>query len=267
MATETGKRITDIGPPYYEKFLPPIIKKNYGKWKYHEVLKPGVLMHVGESGDKLYSVRAAAPRLTSTKTIRLFAEIADQFSGGYLPPRGERRLRRGEGRDGRTLPALREDVPPRKVAHRLRLLPQHVRRGTLLGHRHPRRPQDPAEDQHPVAAEDLRDPDHGVLVPDGRHSPEDGRREADRRNHRGAMHVLRQLLHGVPRDDARGRRERRPLDLGRRQGEQRPPRTHVLEAGHPVHPEQPAALARGGGGGEGDRGGVRQERLQVRAYG
>src|SRR4030066_837809 len=84
MATETGKRITDLGPPYYEKFLPPIIKKNYGKWKYHEVLKPGVLMHVGESGDKLYSVRAAAPRLTSTKTIRLFAEIADQFSGGYL---------------------------------------------------------------------------------------------------------------------------------------------------------------------------------------
>lgn len=84
MATETGKRITDIGPPYYEKFLPPIIKKNYGKWKYHEVLKPGVLMHVAESGDKLYSVRAATPRLTSTKTIRLFAEIADKFSGGYL---------------------------------------------------------------------------------------------------------------------------------------------------------------------------------------
>src|SRR4030042_5984 len=38
MATETVKRITDIGPPYYEKFLPPIIKKNYGKWKYTEVL-------------------------------------------------------------------------------------------------------------------------------------------------------------------------------------------------------------------------------------
>ena len=30
------KRITDIGPPNYEKFLPPVIKRNYGKWKYHE---------------------------------------------------------------------------------------------------------------------------------------------------------------------------------------------------------------------------------------
>ena len=36
------KRETDIGPPHYEQFLPPIIKKNYGKWKYHEILKPGV---------------------------------------------------------------------------------------------------------------------------------------------------------------------------------------------------------------------------------
>ena len=84
MATEITKRITDIGPPHYQKFLPPVIQKNYGKWKYHEIVKPGVLMHVAESGDKLYSVRAAAPRLTSTKTIRLFAELADKFCGGYL---------------------------------------------------------------------------------------------------------------------------------------------------------------------------------------
>ncbi len=84
MATEIPKRKTDIGPPHYQKYLPPIIQKNYGQWKYHEILKPGVLLHVAESGDKLYSVRAATPRLTSTRTIRLFAELADQFSGGYL---------------------------------------------------------------------------------------------------------------------------------------------------------------------------------------
>jgi dissimilatory sulfite reductase beta subunit len=77
-------RKTDIGPPNFEQFLPPIIKKNYGKWKYHEIVKPGVLMHTAESGDKLYSVRAATPRLASTKTIRLFAEIADEFCGGHL---------------------------------------------------------------------------------------------------------------------------------------------------------------------------------------
>jgi sulfite reductase beta subunit len=84
MATDTPKRKTDIGPPHYQKYLPPVIKKNYGQWKYHEIVKPGVLLHVAESGDKLYSVRAATPRLTSTKTIRLFAELADRFSGGYL---------------------------------------------------------------------------------------------------------------------------------------------------------------------------------------
>jgi dissimilatory sulfite reductase beta subunit len=78
------KRITDIGPPHYEKFLPPIIKENYGKWKYHEIPKPGVLMHVSESGAKLFSVRAATPRLASTKTLRLFADIADEFCDGHL---------------------------------------------------------------------------------------------------------------------------------------------------------------------------------------
>ncbi len=41
MSAEKKKRITDIGPPNYEQFLPPIIKKNYGKWKYHEYPQSG----------------------------------------------------------------------------------------------------------------------------------------------------------------------------------------------------------------------------------
>ncbi len=81
MATE---RKTDIGPPHYEKFLPPIIKDNYGKWKYHEILKPGVMVHVGATGDKLFTVRAASPRLLGTKRIRKFAELADKYCGGHL---------------------------------------------------------------------------------------------------------------------------------------------------------------------------------------
>ncbi|NQT20621.1 MAG: dissimilatory-type sulfite reductase subunit beta [Planctomycetes bacterium] len=77
-------RRTDIGPPNYERFLPPIIKSNYGKWKYHEVLKPGVMVHVGESGDKLFTVRAASPRLLSTRTLRTFADFAEKYCGGHL---------------------------------------------------------------------------------------------------------------------------------------------------------------------------------------
>ncbi|MHC4177898.1 MAG: dissimilatory-type sulfite reductase subunit beta [Planctomycetota bacterium] len=81
MATD---RRTDIGPPNYEQFLPPVVKSNYGKWKYHEILKPGVMVHVAESGDKLFTVRAASPRLLSIKTLRKFADLADKYCGGHL---------------------------------------------------------------------------------------------------------------------------------------------------------------------------------------
>jgi len=84
MADEKPKRITDIGPPKYEKFLHPLIKKNYGQWKFHESMGPGVYYHEAESGDRIYSVRAASPRLLSIQTIRLFAGLADKYCGGYL---------------------------------------------------------------------------------------------------------------------------------------------------------------------------------------
>ncbi len=81
---EAAERVTDIGPPNYQQFLPPIIKANYGKWKYHEILKPGVMMHVAESGDRLYTVRAAGARLMSVWKIRQIADLADKYCGGHL---------------------------------------------------------------------------------------------------------------------------------------------------------------------------------------
>lgn len=84
MSTTPQSRLTDIGPPRYDKFLPPLVKKNYGQWKYHEIPEPGVLCHVAESGDRLYSVRAGTPRLMSIQTLRLFADLADKYCGGYL---------------------------------------------------------------------------------------------------------------------------------------------------------------------------------------
>lgn len=78
------ERLTDIGPPHYEKFLPPVIKQNYGKWKYHEVLKPGVMVHVSENGAKLFTVRAGSPRLVSVDKIRKYAELADKYCDGFL---------------------------------------------------------------------------------------------------------------------------------------------------------------------------------------
>src|SRR5208282_6914430 len=79
-----AERITDIGPPKFDKFLPPIIKENYGKWKYHEILEPGVLVHVSESGAKVYSVRGGSPRLVTTDFVKELCDVAEKFCDGYL---------------------------------------------------------------------------------------------------------------------------------------------------------------------------------------
>lgn len=77
-------RITDIGPRKYDEFYPPFIAKNKGNWDYHEILEPGVLMHVAKNGDKVYTVRAGTARLMSVTHIREICEIADTYCGGYL---------------------------------------------------------------------------------------------------------------------------------------------------------------------------------------
>ncbi len=77
-------RITDIGPPHYEQFFPPVVKNNYGKWLYHEILKPGVLVHVSETGDKCFTVRVGCARLISIELIREICDIADKHCDGYV---------------------------------------------------------------------------------------------------------------------------------------------------------------------------------------
>ncbi|MBF0473357.1 MAG: dissimilatory-type sulfite reductase subunit beta [Nitrospirae bacterium] len=81
---ELPQRQTDIGPPHYEKFLPPVIKKNYGQWSYHEVLSHGHMVHTAKSGDKIWTVRVASPRLLSTTTIYEMCDVADKYCGGHL---------------------------------------------------------------------------------------------------------------------------------------------------------------------------------------
>lgn len=81
---EFPERLTDIGPPHFEQFLPPVIKANYGKWKYHEIPQPGVLRHVAESGDELWTVRCGAGRLLSTDYVREVCAIADKYCDGYV---------------------------------------------------------------------------------------------------------------------------------------------------------------------------------------
>jgi sulfite reductase beta subunit len=77
-------RITDIGPRKYDQFYPPVIAKNKGKWVYHEIIEPGVLMHKAESGDEVYTVRVGGARLMTTTHLRECLEIADKHCDGYL---------------------------------------------------------------------------------------------------------------------------------------------------------------------------------------
>jgi sulfite reductase beta subunit len=77
-------RITDIGPRHYDEFYPPVIKANKGKWLYHEYLEPGVFVHVAESGDEIYTVRAGGARLMSVTHIREICEIADKHCDGFV---------------------------------------------------------------------------------------------------------------------------------------------------------------------------------------
>ncbi len=82
--SDLPERQTDIGPPNFEQFLPPVIKKNYGQWKYHEELSHGHMVHVAENGDKVWTVRIASPRLLATDTIRDFCDIAEKHCDGHL---------------------------------------------------------------------------------------------------------------------------------------------------------------------------------------
>jgi sulfite reductase beta subunit len=75
---------TDVGPPNYREMIPDVIKKNYGNWKYHEILKPGVFKHVSETGDEVYTVRAGNPRVVSVDFIRDLCDIADKYCEGHL---------------------------------------------------------------------------------------------------------------------------------------------------------------------------------------
>ncbi|MFZ5767348.1 MAG: dissimilatory-type sulfite reductase subunit beta [Bacillota bacterium] len=64
--------------------LPPVIAENYGRWKYHEIVRPGVLRHVSETGAELYTVRVGSARLLTVDRVREICDVADRYCDGYL---------------------------------------------------------------------------------------------------------------------------------------------------------------------------------------
>ena len=80
----TEDRITDIGPRHFWQYFPPIIQKNYGKWAYHEILEPGILVHVSETGDRVFTVRCGGCRFMTVENVREICDIADKYCDGYV---------------------------------------------------------------------------------------------------------------------------------------------------------------------------------------
>jgi sulfite reductase beta subunit len=65
-------------------FMHPLLRRNYGTWKWHERPRPGVLHHVAESGEEVWTVRAGTQRQMDVYTIRKLCDIADAYADGFL---------------------------------------------------------------------------------------------------------------------------------------------------------------------------------------
>jgi len=74
----------ECGVPDAFQFMHPLSKKNYGQWKWHERPRPGVLHHMAESGDQIWTVRAGTQRQMDVFTIRKLCDIADKYAEGYV---------------------------------------------------------------------------------------------------------------------------------------------------------------------------------------
>jgi sulfite reductase beta subunit len=72
------------GVPDPFPLMHPLLKKNYGKWAYHDRPRPGVLHHVAKSGDEVWTVRAGTQRQMDVYTIRKLCDIGDQQGEGFV---------------------------------------------------------------------------------------------------------------------------------------------------------------------------------------
>jgi sulfite reductase beta subunit len=78
------RRAIESGVPDPAPYMHPLMLKNYGKWKWHDRPRPGVLHHVAHSGDEIWTVRAGTPRQLDVYAIRNLCDIADKHGEGYV---------------------------------------------------------------------------------------------------------------------------------------------------------------------------------------
>src|SRR3990170_3383754 len=83
MAAEQRAPI-ESGAPDPMPLMHPVMRKNYGKWVYHNHPKPGVLYHRAAGGDEIWTVKAGTQRQMDVYTVRKLCDIADEYADGYV---------------------------------------------------------------------------------------------------------------------------------------------------------------------------------------
>jgi len=74
----------ESGCPDGFQYIHPVMRKNYGAWKFHDHPQPGVLRHVGYSGDEIWTVRVGTQRILDIFSLRELCDIGDEFADGYI---------------------------------------------------------------------------------------------------------------------------------------------------------------------------------------
>ena len=85
-ADPRAARLQKVFPVDLDKFLPDIIKRNYGKWVDRRFHGYGIIEHISETGERVFTVKVAMPpnaRL-SADTLEQFADIADKLGVGAM---------------------------------------------------------------------------------------------------------------------------------------------------------------------------------------
>jgi len=86
MSVSKEERLKKVFPIDLDKFLPDIIKRNYGKWIDRKFVEPGIIEHISETGERVYTIKAGLPinARVSVDTLERLADIADRLGVGAL---------------------------------------------------------------------------------------------------------------------------------------------------------------------------------------
>jgi sulfite reductase beta subunit len=85
-ADPKAARLQKVFPVDLNKYLPEIVLRNYGKWVDRKFHGYGIIEHISETGERVFTVKIAMPpnaRL-SADTLEQFADIADKLGVGAM---------------------------------------------------------------------------------------------------------------------------------------------------------------------------------------